>query len=96
MMTLMDLLTTILTLLTTSVIVIGGIRWLINRHFVEIKTEIATIKEEVSLNSGSSLKDSVIRLESNQADLCERSRSMDSKLDRLYLVIIDFVATGSK
>ena len=64
----------ILTTLTIVTIVAGGIRWLVKHYLNELKP-----------NSGSSLKDSVNRLEEDHKRLVE-------KVDHMYEIIIDFIA----
>lgn len=64
----------ILTSLTIVTIVAGGIRWLVKHYLNELKP-----------NSGSSLKDSINRLEEDHKRLSE-------KVDHLYEILIDFIA----
>jgi hypothetical protein len=64
----------ILTSLTIVTIVAGGIRWLVKHYLNELKP-----------NSGSSLKDSVNRLE-------EDHKRVADKVDHLYEILIDFIA----
>lgn len=64
----------ILTTLTIITIVAGGIRWLVKHYLNELKP-----------NSGSSLKDSVNRLEEDHKRVAE-------KVDHLYEILIDFIA----
>lgn len=65
----------ILTSLTIVTIVAGGIRWLVKHYLNELKP-----------NSGSSLKDSVNRLE-------EDHKKVADKVDHLYEILIDFIAS---
>ena len=64
----------VLTSLTIVTIVAGGIRWLVKHYLNELKP-----------NSGSSLKDSVNRLE-------EDHKRVADKVDHLYEILIDFIA----
>lgn len=56
----------------------AGVRWLVRHYFDEIKKELKP-------NSGSSLKDQVTRLESNQ-------EKMEQKIEKLYDTILDYVS----
>lgn len=66
---------------------VGGlataIRWMVKHYLSELKP-----------NSGSSLKDSVIRLEQrvNEADI-QRAK-MDQKLDKMYDILLQYIAKG--
>ena len=64
----------LLAVLTIVTIVAGGIRWLVKHYLNELKP-----------NSGSSLKDSVNRLE-------EDHKRVADKVDHLYEILIDFIA----
>jgi hypothetical protein len=74
MMTVEDWARLILTTLSILTIVGGGIRWLVKHYLNELKP-----------NSGSSLKDSVNRLEEDHKRLAD-------KVDHLYEILIDFIA----
>ena len=74
MMTVEDWARLILTTLSILAIVAGGIRWLVKHYLNELKP-----------NSGSSLKDSVNRLEEDHKRLAD-------KVDHLYEILIDFIA----
>lgn len=73
-MTVEDWARLILTTLSILAIVGGGIRWLVKHYLNELKP-----------NSGSSLKDSVDRLE-------EDHKRLGDKVDHLYEILIDFIA----
>lgn len=79
----------ILTVLSIVALVAAGIKWLVKHYFDEIKSELKP-------NSGSSLKDQVTRLElrSNEAD--QMRRDMNTKLDKMYLILIDHIAKNDK
>ena len=72
----------ILSIASIFAIVAGGIKWLVKHYLNELKP-----------NSGSSLKDAVNRLEErqNEADLLRKD--MNRKIDHMYDILIDFIAT---
>jgi hypothetical protein len=74
MMTVEDWARLILTTLSILAIIGGSIRWLVKHYLNELKP-----------NSGSSLKDSVNRLE-------EDHKRLTDKVDHLYEILIDFIA----
>lgn len=86
----------ILTILSIVALVVGGVKFLVKHYFDEIRSEIRP-------NSGTSLKDQVTRLESQQMIFQERideadsmRREMNSKLDKMYLILLDHIAKKDK
>jgi hypothetical protein len=86
----------ILTILSIVALVVGGVKFLVKHYFDEIRSEIRP-------NSGASLKDQVTRLESQQMIFQERideadsmRREMNSKLDKMYLILLDHIAKKDK
>jgi hypothetical protein len=81
-MTLQDWAALILSIASIFAIVAGGIKWLVKHYLNELKP-----------NSGSSLKDAVNRLEErqNEADLLRKE--MNRKMDHMYDILIDFIAS---
>ena len=63
-------------------IVAGGIKWLVKHYLNELKP-----------NSGSSLKDAVNRLEARQDEADALRKDMNRKIDHMYDILIDFVAS---
>jgi hypothetical protein len=69
-----------------------GVRWLVKHYFDEIKHELKP-------NSGASLKDQVTRLERDIINLTNQNidgdnyhQRLDSKIDHLTEVFIDYVS----
>lgn len=86
----------IFTVLSIVALVAGGIKWLTKHYFDEIRAEFKP-------NGGSSLKDQVNRLEKKTSELNERMneadtmrREMNSKLDKMYMILLDHVARNTK
>jgi hypothetical protein len=86
----------ILTTLSIVALVVGGVKFLVKHYFDEIRSEIRP-------NSGTSLKDQVTRLESQYMIFQERideadtmRREMNSKLDKMYLILLDHIAKNNK
>ena len=82
----------ILTSLTILTIIGVGVRWII-RHYLK------DILHEVKPNSGQSIKDQVTRLEKDILDLKEQNakgeeyhEKLDSKIDHLTEIFINYVA----
>ena len=86
----------ILTTLSIVALVVGGVKFLVKHYFDEIRSEIRP-------NSGTSIKDQVTRLESQNKIFQERideadamRREMNSKLDKMYLILLDHIAKNDK
>ncbi len=82
----------VLTVLSIVAIIAGGIKFLVKHYFSELKT-----------NGGSSMRDEIkqtkqevkeIKDRQNEAD--QMRRDMDKKLDRMYEILINHVATNNK
>jgi hypothetical protein len=80
---------TIVGILTIITSVILGIKWLVKHYFDEIKAELKP-------NSGSSLKDQVIRLEREMELANQKRRDMSNKLDHMYEILLDYIANNQK
>jgi hypothetical protein len=79
----------IIATLTIVALIAAGIKWLVKHYFQEIKAELKP-------NSGSSLKDQVTRLEEKSKEAEIVRRSMNEKLDKMYLILIDHIAKTDK
>jgi hypothetical protein len=66
-----------------------AIKWLTKHYFDEIRAELKP-------NSGSSIKDQVTRLESRVNEADQMRRDMNSKLDKMYMILLDHVAKNNK
>jgi membrane protein implicated in regulation of membrane protease activity len=67
----------ILTILSIVVLVAGGIRFLVKNYLSELKPDN---------NGGHNLEGRIARVES-------RTEKMESKIDHMYEILIDFIAT---
>ena len=68
-------------LLTIVTVIAGSIKWLVKHYLSELKP-----------NSGSSLKDQVSRLEMRINEADSRRKDMESKLDHMYDILIEYIA----
>ena len=80
---------TIVGILTIITSVGLGIKWLVKHYFDEIKKELKP-------NSGSSLKDQVIRLEREMELANQKRRDMSNKLDHMYEILLDYIANNQR
>lgn len=79
----------ILAILSIIGIFAGGIRFLVKHYFSEMKAELKP-------NSGSSLKDQVTRLEMRVTEADITRRDMDRKLDKMYSILIEYIANNKE
>jgi hypothetical protein len=75
-MTISDWAALVLTILSTLVLVAGGIRFLVKNYLSELKPDG---------NGGHNLEGRLVRVEKS-------TEKMESKLDHMYEILIDFVA----
>ena len=80
-----------LTLTAISILTAIGIavRWII-RHYIQ------DIIKELKPNGGSSLKDQVNRLEKKVEEADFKRREMSVKIDHLYDLFVDYLASNQK
>jgi len=84
-MTLVDWAALVVSILAIISSVAFGIRWMVKHYLTELKP-----------NGGSSLKDSIRRMEEKMLDADNHRSSMDKKLDKMYEILIDHIAKNNK
>jgi hypothetical protein len=84
-MTLVDWAALCVSIITIISSVAYGIRWMVKHYLSELKP-----------NSGSSLKDSVRRLELKILEADEQRSRMDKKLDKMYDTLLEHIAANNK
>ncbi len=88
-MTIADWLGVILTSLSILTIISVSFRWIVKHYIKDIVAELKP-------NGGSSLKDQVNRLEKKVEEADFKRREMSVKLDHLYELLVDYMATNQK
>lgn len=80
-MTIQDWASLIVAILTIVSSIAFGIKWLVKHYLAELKT-----------NGGSSMRDEIksIKLRQDEADVTRRE--MDRKLDKMYSILIEYIA----
>jgi hypothetical protein len=93
----------ILTLLSISGIVLGGIRWYVKTQtdpvkesVAEIKDVVKEIKAETKTNGGSSMRDEIKSIKKEQEEAKEKRKTQSEKIDHLYDLFVEYVARNSK
>jgi hypothetical protein len=80
---------TIVGILTIITSVSLGVKWLVKHYFDEIKAELKP-------NSGSSLKDQVMRLEREMEYANIKRKDMSNKLDHMYEILLEYIANNQR
>lgn len=71
----------IFTSLSILGLVASGVRFLVKHYLAELKT-----------NGGSSMRDEIKIIKARQDEADQMRREMDRKLDKMYSILIDYIA----
>ena len=86
----------ILTLLSIGAVVLGGLRWYVGIQIKPIVEAVEDIRSETKTNGGSSMRDEIKSIKSQQ----ERDRKLSiehkEKLDHMYDVLLEYIVRNSK
>lgn len=85
-----------LTLLSITGIVLSGIRWYINLQVKPIKEAVEDIRSETKTNGGSSMRDEIKAIKSQQEEAKELRKQTNQKLDHMYEILLDYIANNKK
>lgn len=92
-----------LTILSIFGIFMTGLRWYIDTKLEPVKTQIDIIKEaiddvrsETKTNGGSSMRDEIKQIKSEQEHAREKRKETKEKLDHMYDILIEYIANNSK
>lgn len=67
----------------------GSVKWLVKHYFDEIKSELKP-------NGGSSIKDQINRLEQKSKDAEDDRKLLNSKIDKMFEVLLDHISKTTK
>ena len=82
----------ILALLSIGTIVIGSIRWYIKIQVTPIKEAVEDIRSETKTNGGSSMRDEIKSIKSQQEEAKKLRKATSDKLDHLYDLFVEYVS----
>jgi hypothetical protein len=92
-----------LTILTIAGIFLGGLRWYIDIKLEPVRIQIDLIKEgiedvrsETKTNGGSSMRDEIKQIKSEQEHAREKRKETKDKLDHMYDILIEYIANNKK
>jgi len=93
----------ILTLLSIAGIFLAGLRWYIDVKLEPVKGQIESIKEaiedvrsETKTNGGSSMRDEIKQIKSEQEHAREKRKETKEKLDHMYDILLEYISKNSK
>ena len=93
----------ILTTLSIVALIAGAVKWYIQTHLkpMEYKIEelfeaIDDIRKETKTNGGSSMRDEIKFIKTEQQDAKEKRKAQSDKIDHLYDLFVDYLANNSK
>jgi hypothetical protein len=82
----------ILTLLSIGTIIVGSIRWYIKVQIKPINEAVQDIRSETKTNGGTSMRDEIRAIKSEQEEAKQLRKATSDKLDHMYEVLLDFVS----
>jgi len=82
----------ILTLLSISGIIVGGIRWYINMQIKPMAEAIEDIRAETKTNGGTSMRDEIKFIKLEQERSAKTRLAYNDKLDKMYEILIDYIS----
>ena len=82
----------ILALLSIGTIVVSSIRWYIKVQIKPIHEAVCDIRSETKTNGGSSMRDEIRAIKSEQEEAKKLRKATSDKLDHMYDVLLDYVS----
>lgn len=82
----------ILALLSIGAIIVGSIRWYIKVQIKPIQEAVEDIRSETKTNGGSSMRDEIKAIKSQQEEAKELRKATSDKVDHLYDLFVDYVS----
>jgi hypothetical protein len=86
----------VLTLLSISIIILGGIRWYISVQIRPIAEAVEDIRKETKTNGGTSMRDEIKQIKLEQESAREKRKATSDKLDHMYDILLEYVSKNSK
>lgn len=82
----------VLTILSICGILLAGIRWYITIQVEPIKEAVDDIRSETKTNGGSSMRDEIKAIKTEQEEAKEIRKATNEKLDHMYEVLLDYIS----
>lgn len=82
----------VLTLLSITGILLGGIRWYIKTQVDPVIEAVQDIRSETKTNGGSSMRDEIKAIKKEQEEAKEIRKATNEKLDHMYDILLDYIS----
>jgi len=82
----------ILALLSIGAIIIGAIRWYIKIQVKPIVEAVEDIRAETKTNGGTSMRDEIKSIKSEQEEAKQLRKATSDKLDHMYDILLEYVS----
>lgn len=82
----------VLTLLSISGIILGGIRWYIKVQVDPVIEAVEDIRKETKTNGGSSMRDEIKSIKAEQEEAKEIRKYQTDKIDHLYDLFVEYIS----
>jgi hypothetical protein len=82
----------ILTVLSISGIILGGIRWYVNYQIDPIREAVDDIRAETKTNGGSSMRDEIKAIKKENEEARDLRKATSDKLDHMYDLLLEHFA----
>lgn len=82
----------ILTLLSITGILLGGIRWYIKIQVDPVIEAVQDIRAETKTNGGSSMRDEIKFIKAEQEDARDKRKQQSEKIDHMYDLFVEYIA----
>lgn len=82
----------ILTILSISVIILGGLRWYIGTQVKPIEEAINDVRAETKTNGGSSMRDEIKAIKREQELAADIRKEQKDKLDHMYDLLLEYIS----
>ena len=86
----------ILALLSIGALIVGSIRWYIKIQIQPIHEVVCDIRSETKTNGGTSMRDEIKSIKSEQEEAKQNRKATSDKLDHMYDVLLDYISKSSK
>jgi hypothetical protein len=82
----------ILALLSIGAIVVSSIRWYIKVQIKPIHEAVCDIRSETKTNGGTSMRDEIKAIKSEQEEAKHLRKATSDKLDHMYEILLEYVS----